>query len=63
MSPVDIDAGGMEEARRRALEMLAETGQCVFEIVHASKSGDKIPVEISSRVFDSVPDAHLLFLH
>ena len=60
MSPVDIDAGGMDEARRRALEMLAETGQCVFEMVHASKSGDKIPVEISSRIFESEGKPHVL---
>jgi len=60
MSPVDIDTGGMDEARRRALEMLAETGKCVFEMVHLSKSGDKIPVEISSRVFESEGERHVL---
>ncbi|MHB8910299.1 MAG: response regulator [Syntrophales bacterium] len=53
MSFTDIDAeGGMDDDRRRAMETMAETGQCVFEMVHIGKSGNKIPVEISSRVFD-----------
>ncbi len=51
MSPVDIDAEGMSCDRNQALEKLSKTGQCVFEMVHRSKSGDKIPVEISSSVF------------
>jgi two-component system, cell cycle sensor histidine kinase and response regulator CckA len=53
MSPADIDAGGMEEARGRAAKMLAKTGQAVFEMVHVAKSRERIPVEVSSRVFQS----------
>jgi PAS domain S-box-containing protein len=53
MSPVDIDAGGMDEARRRALKVLTETGQCIFEMTHVGKFENKIPVEISARIFES----------
>ncbi|MCP3891659.1 MAG: response regulator, partial [Desulfobulbaceae bacterium] len=53
MSPVDIDGEGMSRDRHQALEKLSTTGQCVFEMVHRSKSGEKIPVEISSSVFAS----------
>ena len=51
MSPVDIDAKEMSDIRRRADASVAETGQDVFEIVLLSKSGKKIPVEMSSKAF------------
>ena len=60
MSPSDIDAEGMEVERRRALEMMAKTGQCVFEMVHVAKSGDRIPMEISSSVIEIGGDRHVL---
>ena len=60
MSPENIDAGGMEEARSRALKTLEETGRAVFETVHVAKSGEKIPVEISSRVFESKGERRVL---
>ncbi len=53
MSPEDIDSPGMEESKHRALETLAETGHAVFETIHVGRSGVEIPVEISSRVFES----------
>ncbi|MCP4690128.1 MAG: PAS domain S-box protein, partial [Desulfobacterales bacterium] len=62
LSPLDIDAEGMNEARRRALDELAETGKCVFEMVHVGKSGNKIPVEIASRLFEIEGKAHVLSL-
>ncbi|MCP4695211.1 MAG: PAS domain S-box protein, partial [Desulfobacterales bacterium] len=60
LSPLDIDAEGMNEARRRALDELAETGRCVFEMVHVGESGNKIPVEIASRLFEIEGKAHVL---
>ncbi|MDM8540289.1 response regulator [Desulfococcaceae bacterium HSG9] len=60
MSPIDIDAGGMDEDRRLALEMMEKNGHCIFEMVHVSKAGHKIPVEISSRVFESAGERYVL---
>jgi PAS domain S-box-containing protein len=60
LSPVDIDAGGLDEARSRALETLAKSGQAVFEMVHVGKSGDKAPVEICSRLFESKGKRYVL---
>jgi len=53
MTPLDIDSGGMEESKIRAIESLINQGHAVFEMIHVSKSGQKIPVEISSRLFQS----------
>jgi len=52
LTPADIDAGGMDAARRKALETMAASGHALFEMVHRAKDGRRIPVEISSRVFD-----------
>lgn len=52
LTPMDIDAGGMDEARAAALQKLASTGQTLFEMEHAAKNGKKIPVEISSKLFE-----------
>lgn len=52
LTPMDIDASGMDEARKAALARLAAAGQTVFEMEHATKDGRRIPVEISSRAFE-----------
>ncbi len=52
MSPADIDGGELTDPKREALISLAETGRAVFEMVHVAKSGERIPVEISSRSFE-----------
>jgi PAS domain S-box-containing protein len=52
LTPMDIDAGGMDAARAAALQKLAETGQTVFDMEHAAKDGRRVPVEISSRLFE-----------
>ncbi|OGR77413.1 MAG: hypothetical protein A2X32_04380 [Elusimicrobia bacterium GWC2_64_44] len=60
LTPVDIDADGMTNAQRAALEVLARTGHALFEMVHAARDGRRIPVEISSRVFDYEGTPHVL---
>ncbi|MDD5209339.1 MAG: PAS domain S-box protein [Elusimicrobiales bacterium] len=60
LTPPGIDAPGMEEKHRAALEELARTGHAVFEIEHAGKDGRNMPVEISSRVFDYGGLPHVL---
>lgn len=52
LTPMDIDAGEMAGAREAALERLASTGQTVFDMEHTAKDGRRIPVEISSRLFE-----------
>lgn len=52
LTPMDIDAGGMAEAREAALKKLASSGQTVFDMEHVAKDGRRIPVEISSRLFE-----------
>jgi len=53
LTPLDIDGGGTDESRQHALATLVETGESVFEMIHVTKRGEEIPVEISSRVFES----------
>lgn len=52
LSPEDLDAAGKEEERRRALKIIAETGHALFETALVARSGETIPVEVSSRVFE-----------
>ncbi len=47
-SPEDVQAKGAPEVRK----ILKEKGRLVFEAMHISKDGKKIPVEISSRIFE-----------
>ena len=51
LSPIDIDAGGVFEARAAALERMVGTGQMVFDTEHLTKEGRKVPVEISTKLF------------
>jgi len=51
MTPADIDAGGSEKARERALEELRTAGHAMFEMVQVAKDGRHIPVELSARQF------------
>ena len=57
LTPSDIDAPGMLERHREALAEIKRSGHSVFEIAHRAKTGRKIPVEISSRLFsyDGLP--------
>ena len=60
MTPLDIDGSGTDEDRSRALARLVETGHCVFEMTHVGKSGERVPVEISSRMFESDGQRYVL---
>jgi PAS domain S-box-containing protein len=60
LSPADIDAGHMHEARRAALDRLARDGHAVFEMWHRAKDGRELPVEISARVFEYGGRRHAL---
>lgn len=60
MGPTDIDAGGMEEAHGKALEELAREGRAIFEMFHRSKSGERIPVEVSARRFEYKGKPHIV---
>ena len=51
LTPLDIDAGGPDDAKAAALKSLANTGQAVFDTEHAAKDGRRIPVEISTSIF------------
>jgi len=60
MTPQDLDAEGLEASSGRALQAIEECGQAVFEMVHLSKAGVRIPVEISTRAFESEGHRYLL---
>jgi PAS domain S-box-containing protein len=51
MTQLDISPAEMKNDKLRALEKLSTAGTSVFEMVHISKSGKIIPVEISSKAF------------
>jgi PAS domain S-box-containing protein len=59
-APADIDAAEMAEARDQAMAILEKDGHAVFEMVQVGKSGKKLPVEISSRIFESDGRRYLL---
>ena len=52
MSPLDIDAPASRERVAGLIQQLLLTGRTLFEAVHVTKDGRRIPVEISSHVFD-----------
>ena len=52
LSPADIDASGLEEARATAIRSLMTEGQAVFEIEHVARDGQIIPVEISASLIE-----------
>lgn len=52
MSPAGIDAPCAPADRQRVLRLLQEQGQAVFETVHVARDGERIPVEVSSRLLD-----------
>ncbi len=51
MTPRDIDANEMG-SKRSVQQNLLENGQQIFEMLHVDRSGNKIPVEISSSMFE-----------
>lgn len=53
MSYLDVDANEMGPAAAVVVEDLLRRGHAIFETIHVTKSGDKIPVEVSSRLFES----------
>ncbi len=52
MSTVDIDAPETLPDLPRRMEKLYQNGHCTWEGVHITKDGQRIPVEISNRIFD-----------
>ena len=52
MSSTDITPKDMEDIRRKVVKDLSETGQNIFEIEQINKTEDRMPVEVSSRVFE-----------
>ncbi|MFP4001436.1 MAG: PAS domain S-box protein [Thermoplasmata archaeon] len=52
MSPQDIDASEESEKLPKIMEDLLDKGEKRFEMVHQTKDGHKVPVEIHSHVFE-----------
>lgn len=52
MSPFDIDDPGFEANRDQVKKDLRDRGYSTFEMVQITKKGEKIPVEISARMFE-----------
>lgn len=52
LSTEQIDAPGHEAEREAAKREIAQNGHAIFEMVHVAKDGRRIPVEISSKVFE-----------
>lgn len=51
LSPYEIGAEGTAEVRDHVFKTLSQMGHMVFEIDHIRKDGSRIPVEVSSRVY------------
>lgn len=52
LSPRLIDEPGHEEDSAAAANDIVENGHAIFEMVHLAKDGRRVPVEISTRVFE-----------
>ncbi|MBC7235553.1 MAG: response regulator [Chloroflexi bacterium] len=52
MSPQDIDVPSQREQPPAIMEKLLRTGEARFETEHVTRQGERIPVEISTRLFD-----------
>jgi PAS domain S-box-containing protein len=50
-SPMDIDAEHKSKYLPEIMEGLVKQGKKTFEMVHETKNGDQIPVEVSSHLF------------
>lgn len=59
LTPSDIYESGTE---KQSLESLMKAGNTVFETYHLHKSGRKIPVEISSKIFEYGGEKHVMSL-
>ncbi len=51
MTPMDIDEPGSSDTAVKVVQRLLENRSVTFEMIHKSKDGQTIPVEISSRLF------------
>jgi PAS domain S-box-containing protein len=60
MGPADVDASGMDDKRRAALERLASAGHAIFSMTHKKKDGSGIPVEISASRFESAGGSYVV---
>ncbi len=60
MTPKDIDSEDTVKEIPSVMEELLEKGHTTFEMVHVSKDGRKIPVEISSHVFTLHDKSYIL---
>ena len=52
MGPMDINAPEVLDRVPANIESILEQGHNTFELVHISKSGRRIPVEVNSHLFD-----------
>jgi diguanylate cyclase (GGDEF)-like protein/PAS domain S-box-containing protein len=52
LSPSDINTSGQEAKFAERDKVLLAQGRIVFETVHITKDGQKIPVEVSARLID-----------
>ncbi|MFO7807619.1 MAG: PAS domain S-box protein [Candidatus Moraniibacteriota bacterium] len=52
MSPADIDSKENKEKIPQAIKELSSKGRTTFEGYHIAKNGKKIPIEISSHLFE-----------
>jgi PAS domain S-box-containing protein len=57
LSPNDITLSGDSAS---GAEAMLSAGRAVFEVTHVTKTGEEIPVEISSRVFERDGHRHVL---
>ena len=51
-TPIDLVISGLEEDARVGVRRLLSERHSVFEIIHKTKDGKEIPVEISAHLFD-----------
>ncbi|MEF8798843.1 MAG: PAS domain S-box protein [Candidatus Bipolaricaulota bacterium] len=62
MSPRDIDGGERSDDIPDIMEELLSEGHKTFEMVHETKDGGSVPVEVSSHVFEMNDETRVLSL-
>ncbi len=60
MAPQHIDAPEMGASRQKAIDQILAEGHALFEMVQVAKNGERLPVEMSSRLFRYKDEIHVL---
>jgi PAS domain S-box-containing protein len=60
LSPVDINPPELAASLEKAAAELRRAGRAIFDMVYLAKSGRRLPVEVSCRIFDYKSEKYII---